>query len=442
MGWRSWNLFEMDVSQALLDAQVDGLTRNRHGKSLRDLGYTTIGLDDGWQVCHDGGYHDKDGQPMVNLTRFPDMLAMTNYARSKNVSMGWYGNNCGCHGDGDKDRYVEDAVATVKFGFDATKIDSCGVLTNITAWRQALDKASAEFGGGRHIVLENCRNYDFTQNLTSTTECSFDLFRTTEDNAPDFISIMYNLVMNAKKPGAPTDEKPHGEVHGGLPVSHPGCWSYPDMLETIGSGKCSQTLAPGTCGRASPVRRAGGLDLNESRAHFGAWCVVSSPLTLGHDLSNDQQYDAAWPVISNEDAIRVDQTWAGDAGRLMALSPKDQYLVDIEHYNGAACECASTGSMPGWAVFAKRLTETPATEAAAIAINFGNSTLPAGTISVSMSDIFGDATPSALASAVRERDVWAGADARVLTRRTWDVPELAPRSSYFVILRRESSEYI
>ena len=47
--------------------------------------------------------------------------------------------------------------------------------------------------------------------------------------------------------------------------------------------------------------------MNESKAHFGAWAVVSSPLTLGHDLSNDAQYDAAWPVISNRDAIRVNQ---------------------------------------------------------------------------------------------------------------------------------------
>ena len=97
MGWRSWNLFEGDVSQALLLQQVEGLVRVRHeGVSLRDLGYSTIGLDDGWQDCSSGnGYHDNvTGVPKVNA-KFPDMRAMTAAARAKNVSMGWYGNNCG-----------------------------------------------------------------------------------------------------------------------------------------------------------------------------------------------------------------------------------------------------------------------------------------------------------------------------------------------------------
>merc|ERR1712070_902237 len=148
-----------------------------------------------------------------------------------------------------------------------------------------------------------------------------------------------------------------------------------DMLEIIGSGQCSQSFEAGHCGHESPVRRAGGLNLNESRAHFGAWCVVSSPLILGHDLSNDEQYDAAWPVISNEDAIRVNQAWAGDPGRLVALAPEEQTIRDYEMYHGATCDCVYTGSLPGWAVFAKRISSTADAEAAAIAINFGNATL-------------------------------------------------------------------
>ena len=39
-------------------------------------------------------------------------------------------------------------------------------------------------GDGSHIALENCRNYAFTQNLTSSSACEFELFRSTEDNAP------------------------------------------------------------------------------------------------------------------------------------------------------------------------------------------------------------------------------------------------------------------
>ena len=30
-----------------------------------------------------------------------------------------------------------------------------------------------------------------------------------------------------------------------------------------------------------------GLSFAETRTHFGAWAIVSSPLTLSHDVNND-----------------------------------------------------------------------------------------------------------------------------------------------------------
>ena len=47
------------VSQSLLMAQIMGITRRKNsinGKptSLQDLGYSSIGLDDGWQACGTG----------------------------------------------------------------------------------------------------------------------------------------------------------------------------------------------------------------------------------------------------------------------------------------------------------------------------------------------------------------------------------------------------
>ena len=56
MGWRSWNLYALNVDQKLMERVMDGFTRRHYlvdGKetSLADLGYTNIGLDDGWQKC-------------------------------------------------------------------------------------------------------------------------------------------------------------------------------------------------------------------------------------------------------------------------------------------------------------------------------------------------------------------------------------------------------
>lgn len=82
MGWRSWNGLGLDVNQDIMEAQMRSLAARRHtidGKptSLADLGYTSAGLDAGWVNCVNGTFHDKDGKPMVNTTRFPSMKAMT-----------------------------------------------------------------------------------------------------------------------------------------------------------------------------------------------------------------------------------------------------------------------------------------------------------------------------------------------------------------------------
>lgn len=35
-----------------------------------------------------------------------------------------------------------------------------------------------------------------------------------------------------------------------------------------------------------------GLSPEETRSHFGGWSIVSSPLTLSHDVNNDTTMDA------------------------------------------------------------------------------------------------------------------------------------------------------
>ena len=159
----------------------------------------------------------------------------------------------------------------------------------------------------------------------------------------------------------------------------------------------------------------------------------------------DVAYDAAWPVVSNRDAIRVNQAFAGDAGRLVATST--EILNDLLMFHGAGCECPYKGSLPRWAVFAKRLDGAAkardSREAGVVAINFANYSLPAGTIRLSLDKIFGDANHMDSLdhrnefTLQAERNVWEKRDLNTNERETeWIVDELAPRSSYFALLRR------
>jgi hypothetical protein len=60
---------------------------------------------------------------------------------------------------------------------------------------------------------------------------------------------------------------------------------------------------------------------NESRAHFGAWCIVSAPLILGHDLNNSATNDEIWPIITNKMAIAISQSFYGHPGSLISSTP-------------------------------------------------------------------------------------------------------------------------
>lgn len=42
---------------------------------------------------------------------------------------------------------------------------------------------------------------------------------------------------------------------------------------------------------------------------FFSGCITSSPLILSLDVRNETAVDLAWPVISNKEAISVNQAW-------------------------------------------------------------------------------------------------------------------------------------
>lgn len=53
------------------------------------------------------------------------------------------------------------------------------------------------------------------------------------------------------------------------------------------------------------------------RAHFGAWLINSSPLILSFDLTNLTKLNLTWDFITNQDALKINSDYAGEAGRLL-----------------------------------------------------------------------------------------------------------------------------
>lgn len=137
--------------------KVDGQLR-----SYCDMGYCEIGLDDVWQRCNNSSplkYHDKDGNPVVNTRKFPDLRSMTDRAHRLGLKAGWYGNNCACHETRTAELkfYEGDVKATVAYGFDSIKLDGCGAQKNVSLWSKLFKKYKPS-----GVLIENCHQHPRT----------------------------------------------------------------------------------------------------------------------------------------------------------------------------------------------------------------------------------------------------------------------------------------
>ena len=126
MGWRSWNayganIYEQTFYDAIAAITAKNWTVDGEVVSLADVGYASIGIDEGWEGCGMGFNHTQhyiNGTPAVN-NKFPDMKALVDHGHSKNLKMGFYQNGCACGEDeGIEINYEGDVAYLDAMGFD------------------------------------------------------------------------------------------------------------------------------------------------------------------------------------------------------------------------------------------------------------------------------------------------------------------------------------
>lgn len=212
------------------------------------------------------------------------------------------------------------------------------------------------------------------------------MFRTSEDIRPTYGRILSNLATVRK----------YNE--GGL--TGPGCWAYPDMLAVGVTAMQPPGVPQGRRCDKGPGAPPCGMDSTEQRTHFGAWCIVSAPLVLAMDLRDSAALDAAWPVLSNKEAIRVNQQWAGDSGRLHAQSTESDTFGN--------CGFGSPCKHPSWMVWTKALPPAVGGAARAAVLLMNNAPRPAN-VSADLAAVHG--LPAGCGGAgCAVRDVWRRAD--------------------------------
>jgi alpha-galactosidase len=227
-GWRSWNQFQGEISQTIMESAMTVLasrTRTVDGvpTSFADLGFSDAGVDDNWQDCNGGTsgytYHNAEtGRPAVNTVTFPDMKGMVDFAHNLNLTSGFYSNNCICHDHcNDTICFAGDVDQVLDWGFDSIKLDGCGKEENIELWRNLFNWTMQQRGLETGMLLENCHNGPNTPRRGATPSedwCPFHMYRASTDIAPVYGSILANL--QTIIPLAAQN------------LSWPGCWAYTD----------------------------------------------------------------------------------------------------------------------------------------------------------------------------------------------------------------------
>mmetsp|Transcript_32804 Transcript_32804/g.101715 ORF Transcript_32804/g.101715 Transcript_32804/m.101715 type:complete len:365 (+) Transcript_32804:1-1095(+) len=247
---------------------------------------------------------------------------MVDRAHALGLRAGWYMGNYQC-GEGmgglrwNLTRLAEGSVRAVReYGFESVKLDSgFPVGKNLSLWAQLLNSS------GRPVMIENCHqgaegpgmddpNSGRCTGLGEPSDCPFNFWRTTGDPEPDWRTIMRELnslrkVENAQYPSGKRKGAP--EYNSDPPLSRPGAWAYPGTM-VVGDGS---------------------LTKDENRVHFGAWCIVSSPLILAYNLSSPAERELVWDIVTNKEAIQVNQALAGHPGRQVLVGLGSNGAVEV-----------------------------------------------------------------------------------------------------------------
>ena len=129
-----------------------------------------------------------------------------------------------------------------------------------------------------------------------------------------------------------------------------------------------------------------GLTMQETRAHFGAWCIVSSPLILSHDVNNATIMDAIWPIIANKEALAVNQAWDGFSGSVFQEATEKVFFKEM----------GSTAGVGAWQFWNKPVG------GGKIAVFMMNHAATSATLTLALSSV-----PGITGSSWAVRDIWA-----------------------------------
>ncbi len=310
MGWNSWNCFAHAVTADKVRRAADAFIK----AGLAEHGWSYINIDDFWEVCPgsrdatlQGPERDAEGRILPN-PRFPDMKGLTDYIHGLGLKAGLYSSpgprTCGgCVGSFGFEE--QDAASYAAWGFDYLKYDWCSYngkaydrsLAELKKPYQTMQKALAK--QNRDIVYSLCQ-YGMGQVSAWGDSVDGNCWRTTGDITDSWASL-----------------SSIGFSQAGLEAyAKPGNWNDPDML-IVGHVGWGPALHPT---RLTP---------NEQYTHISLWCLLASPLLIGCDLEQLDEFTLS--LLTNDEVLEVNQDPLGrQAGRVAIAGKTEVWAKQME----------------------------------------------------------------------------------------------------------------
>lgn len=302
MGWNSWNCWGCAVDEEKIRQAADAMVES----GLADHGWQYINIDDCWMVKCDsddpvvgGPTRDEYGRILTN-ERFPDMKALTDYVHARGLKIGTYispGPWTCQRFEGSWRHEQLDARRFAEWGFDYLKYDWCGYGS--IARRPSLEQMKEPYifmrlcldRVDRDIVYSLCQ-YGMGEVWKWGAEVGGNCWRSTGDIV-DTWGSMSGI-------GFAQDEI--------APYAGPGHWNDPDMLVVgkVGWG---------------PNLRDSRLTPNEQYTHISLWSLLCSPLLIGCDLTQLDEFTLN--LLTNDEVLEVNQDPLGRQARRVS---QDGYL--------------------------------------------------------------------------------------------------------------------
>ena len=330
MGWNSWNCFGLSVTKEHVLAAANAMVE----KGLINHGWTYINIDDYWEqnprrMTNDptlgGPGRDAEGRIVPN-PRFPDMKGLVDHIHALGLKAGIYSGpgptTCGgCLASYQHE--AQDVQSYCDWGFDYLKYDWCSYgtianqeaaarfaatntappVTNVVSATETNANPGARRGRGRggpplvreeHIkpyrqmgeiltkaprdIIYSLCQYGNANVWEWGADVNGNSWRTTGDITDNWRSLSGNGF----------------RLGGHEKYVGPGHFDDPDML-IVG------VLSVGSGRNLHPTR----LTPNEQYTHISLWCLLTSPLLIGCDMT--QLDDFTLNLLCNDEVLEVDQ---------------------------------------------------------------------------------------------------------------------------------------